>query len=166
MYRVSDPSSLTPTASSSWSKWQNLIPASFLSPDGDNDQSLFLWRKKRVGHTACTACSKQVVKEFWRKVKLEGNFYGGNLMWHSSASGADEGSIVFIRLRQCAHPTNTLFLEPALVSQTEPSGISIGSAVFALPTHWSRPTSGLGAARHVSAYRSRVRSFNRTSASL
>jgi len=27
-------------------------------------------------------------------------------------AGTAEGSIVFTRLRQCAHPTSTLFLEP------------------------------------------------------
>ena len=52
-------------------------------------------------------------------------------------AGTSEGSLVFTGLRQCAHPTNTLFLEPAWVSPL--NSISISSAVFALPTHWSRP---------------------------
>jgi len=51
--------------------------------------------------------------------------------------GRAEGSVVFTRLRQSAHPTNALFLKPACVSSLK--GISIGSAVFALPTHWFRP---------------------------
>ena len=45
-------------------------------------------------------------------------------------TGTAEGSIVFTRLRQCAHPTSTLFLEPPLVSLL--NSISVGS----LPTHW------------------------------
>ena len=49
-----------------------------------------------------------------------------------SCSGTTEGSIVFTGWRQCAHPSNTLFLEPALVSPL--NGISIGSAVFGEPT--------------------------------
>jgi len=54
-------------------------------------------------------------------------------------AGSAEDSIIFTRWRQCAaHPTNALFLQPALVSPL--NGISIRPAVFALPTHWSRPT--------------------------
>ena len=52
-------------------------------------------------------------------------------------AGTAEGSIVFTRFRQCAHATNTLFLEPARVSPL--NGISIGSTVFALLIHWCRP---------------------------
>ena len=53
-------------------------------------------------------------------------------------AGSAEDSIIFTRWRQCAaHPTNALFLQPALVSPL--NGISIRPAVFALPTHWSRP---------------------------
>jgi len=39
------------------------------------------------------------------------------------------GSLVFARLRQCAHPSNACYLAPTRVHT--PNGISIGSAVFA-----------------------------------
>jgi len=100
-----------------------------------------------------------------------------NLMWHSSASVADkgiggvacsvlsdlytmlpfsigtaEGSTIFTRWRQCAHPINTLFLKPTWVSPL--NSISISSAIFVLPTHWSRPPQeGATCGGHVSAHR-------------
>jgi len=57
--------------------------------------------------------------------------------------GGTEGSVVFTMWRQCAHPTNstnTLFLHSASVSPL--NVVSIGSAVFALLTHWFRPPTG------------------------
>jgi len=47
-----------------------------------------------------------------------------------------DGSIVFVRCRQCAPPSNTCFIGPIWVHN--PNGISIGSAVFACMT--DRPT--------------------------
>jgi len=80
-------------------------------------------------------------------------FYGGKFNQHSSRqmdrtccicmhcwtcmccwllAGTAESTIIFIRWCQCAHPTNTLFLEPVQVSPL--NDISIDSAVFEQPT--------------------------------
>ena len=94
-----------------------------------------------------------MVKEFWQKATSQGDLLLGDLMWHLTVSavdkkdrhccicmhcwtcthycllaGAAEGSVIFTRLRQCAYPTNTLFLEPAWVSPV--NSISISWAVF------------------------------------
>ena len=50
--------------------------------------------------------------------------------------GTAEGSIVFTRWRQYAHPTNMLFLESAWISPL--NSVSIGLAIFVLPTYWPR----------------------------
>jgi len=52
------------------------------------------------------------------------------VIWHKPASPPHtDGSIVFVRLRQCSSLSNTCFLGPTRIHI--PNGISIGSAIFA-----------------------------------
>jgi len=108
----------------------------------DGRRTKYFWRLKTNDQRIFT--KGRIAVEF---------FMGGNSMWQWSASTADkwvvgvalctycrtstrccllagtaEGSIVFSRLRQCASPTNTLFLEPAWVSPL--NGFSSDSAVL------------------------------------
>jgi len=53
-------------------------------------------------------------------------------------AGTAEGSVVFTRWRQCAHPSNTLLLEAAWDSLVNNISNRLAVLVGLLPTYWSR----------------------------